>query len=81
MNVSPFRRPRESAGPGRAVRRACKTVMAGLDPAIYVRPVPLVLARGVDARHEAGHDELWACRDIHRIADIRSPDGAALPRE
>jgi hypothetical protein len=31
--------------------------MAGLDPAIHVFPYVHVVKEGVDARHEAGHDE------------------------
>jgi hypothetical protein len=32
--------------------------MAGLDPAIHVFPASLERKEDVDARHEAGHDEI-----------------------
>jgi hypothetical protein len=38
--------------------RASEFVMAGLDPAIHASSA---YKQGVDARHKAGHVELWRC--------------------
>jgi hypothetical protein len=41
---------------------ASQLVMAGLVPAIHV--FAAAIAKDVDARHKAGHDELTTARDL-----------------